>query len=316
MWPLLRQRDALQRRRRARPRGRSVGARVDHAGVIYPPPQADPAGGAAGRARRRRARAAGVRRALQRQRLRRPGGRGRSGRARDQRRHRRRGGAERRGARAARRAGRFARGRRRASAPWRTGCRARRRLRRPLPAGRRPPAGLHATAARPTCWPRSPTTRRARARASRRRLRATPGVTLGGGAIAGPQVGDQVSADIARAELIAFPILFLLSLLVFRSAVSALLPLVVGGTTILLTFLFIRFVHTQRQPDVDLRPEPDQRARAGAGDRLLAVHGQPLPGGAGRRPVDRGGAQRHPAHRGAHGRLFGRSRCPPRWPRC
>ena len=51
-------------------------------------------------------------------------------------------------------------------------------------------------------------------------LADVPWVTLGGGAIAAPAVGDQVSADIARAELIAFPILFLLTLFVFRSAVS------------------------------------------------------------------------------------------------
>ena len=66
------------------------------------------------------------------------------------------------------------------------------------------------------------------------RLARIPWVTVGGGAVAANQVGDQVSLDIARAELIAFPILFLLSLLVFRSAVSALLPLAVGGATILL----------------------------------------------------------------------------------
>ena len=71
---------------------------------------------------------------------------------------------------------------------------------------------------------------------------------LGGGAYAAPQVGDQVSADIARAELIAFPILFLLSLVVFRSAVAALLPLVVGGTTILLSFLVIRVVNDTVNP--------------------------------------------------------------------
>jgi uncharacterized membrane protein YdfJ with MMPL/SSD domain len=70
-----------------------------------------------------------------------------------------------------------------------------------------------------------------------------PGVVLGGIAYAAPQVNDQISADIARAELIAFPILFLLSLLVFRSAVSALLPLAVGATTILLSFLAIRIVN-------------------------------------------------------------------------
>jgi uncharacterized membrane protein YdfJ with MMPL/SSD domain len=75
------------------------------------------------------------------------------------------------------------------------------------------------------------------------RLAHVPYVLLGGGAIAAPQVSDQVSADIARAELIAFPILFLLTLLVFRSAVSALLPLAVGASTILLSFLAIRAVN-------------------------------------------------------------------------
>ena len=68
-----------------------------------------------------------------------------------------------------------------------------------------------------------------------RNLAHVPGVVLGGIAYAAPQVNDQISADIARAELIAFPILFLLSLIVFRSAVSALLPLAVGATTILLS---------------------------------------------------------------------------------
>jgi uncharacterized membrane protein YdfJ with MMPL/SSD domain len=74
-------------------------------------------------------------------------------------------------------------------------------------------------------------------------LAPVPYVTLGGGAVAAPQVGDQVSADIARAELIAFPILLALTLLVFRSAVSALLPLVVGASTIVLSFVAIRAVN-------------------------------------------------------------------------
>jgi RND superfamily putative drug exporter len=76
----------------------------------------------------------------------------------------------------------------------------------------------------------------------------TPYVALGGGAFAAHQVGHQVSADIAHAELLAFPILFLLSLVVFRSAVSALLPLAVGATTILLSFLFVRFVNAHVNP--------------------------------------------------------------------
>jgi RND superfamily putative drug exporter len=76
-----------------------------------------------------------------------------------------------------------------------------------------------------------------------RNLHGSRDVALGGGAYAAPQVGDQVSEDIARAELVAFPILLLLSLLVFRSVVAALLPLAVGATTILISFLVIRGVN-------------------------------------------------------------------------
>ena len=56
------------------------------------------------------------------------------------------------------------------------------------------------------------------------------------------------SEDIARAELLAFPILFLLSLFVFRSVVAALLPLAVGGATIMLSFLVMRFVNGAIEP--------------------------------------------------------------------
>jgi uncharacterized membrane protein YdfJ with MMPL/SSD domain len=66
------------------------------------------------------------------------------------------------------------------------------------------------------------------------------GVTLGGGAIANRQANEQVSEDLARAELLAFPVLFLLSFVFFRSLVSALLPLLVGGLSIVLTFLALR----------------------------------------------------------------------------
>ena len=48
------------------------------------------------------------------------------------------------------------------------------------------------------------------------------------------------SPTCARAELLAFPLLFLLSLLFFRSLVAALLPLLVGGLAIVGTFLMLR----------------------------------------------------------------------------
>jgi RND superfamily putative drug exporter len=67
-----------------------------------------------------------------------------------------------------------------------------------------------------------------------------PGVVLGGGEIAGEQVGEQVQEDLARAEMLAFPLLFALSLFVFRGVVAALVPIVVGGATILVTFAALR----------------------------------------------------------------------------
>ena len=72
------------------------------------------------------------------------------------------------------------------------------------------------------------------------RLSSEPGVALGGSAMGTAQVNEIVASDLARAELIAFPILFLLSFLFFRSLVAALLPLLVGGLSIVLTFVVLR----------------------------------------------------------------------------
>jgi uncharacterized membrane protein YdfJ with MMPL/SSD domain len=70
-------------------------------------------------------------------------------------------------------------------------------------------------------------------------LQGKPGITVGGGAVAREQVNTQVEEDLRIAELYAFPLLFLLSLLFFRSLVAALLPLLVGGLTIVSTFLML-----------------------------------------------------------------------------
>src|SRR3954451_18608106 len=67
-------------------------------------------------------------------------------------------------------------------------------------------------------------------------------VLLGGGAIANAQVNTQVGNDLARAELFAFPIIFLLSLLFFRSLVASLLPPFLAVLAILLTFFALRIV--------------------------------------------------------------------------
>lgn len=69
------------------------------------------------------------------------------------------------------------------------------------------------------------------------------GVSVGGAAVAFQQVNDQVEHDLVRAELLAFPLLFVAALLVFRSAVAALLPLLVGGLTIISSMLALRGVN-------------------------------------------------------------------------
>jgi RND superfamily putative drug exporter len=67
-------------------------------------------------------------------------------------------------------------------------------------------------------------------------------VKLGGDAIANAQANTQVGNDLAHAELLAFPFIFLLSLLFFRSLVAALLPPLLGGLAIVVTFFVLRIV--------------------------------------------------------------------------
>jgi uncharacterized membrane protein YdfJ with MMPL/SSD domain len=65
---------------------------------------------------------------------------------------------------------------------------------------------------------------------------------LGGEQIADAQANTQVGRDLARAELFAFPFIFVLSLLFFRSLVAALLPPLIGGLAIVATFFALRLV--------------------------------------------------------------------------
>jgi uncharacterized membrane protein YdfJ with MMPL/SSD domain len=69
-------------------------------------------------------------------------------------------------------------------------------------------------------------------------------VKLGGEAITNAQVNTQVGKDLAHAELLAFPFIFLLSLIFFRSVVASLLPPLLGGLTIVGTFFLLRVVST------------------------------------------------------------------------
>ena len=70
-------------------------------------------------------------------------------------------------------------------------------------------------------------------------------VTLGGDAVAGVQVNSQATSDLAIAELIAFPLLALLSLIIFRGVLAASLPIAIGGFSILTTFAVLRAVNSQ-----------------------------------------------------------------------
>jgi RND superfamily putative drug exporter len=71
-------------------------------------------------------------------------------------------------------------------------------------------------------------------------LAGQSGISVGGPAVAENQVNEQVERDLRMAELFAFPLLFLLSLLFFRSLVAALLPLLVGALAIVGSFVILR----------------------------------------------------------------------------
>ena len=74
-------------------------------------------------------------------------------------------------------------------------------------------------------------------------LEKQPGVIVGGAGRTGPTVGETVGEDIGKAERLAFPILLLVSIFIFRGFVAALLPLYVGILTVLGTFLALRIVN-------------------------------------------------------------------------
>lgn len=91
--------------------------------------------------------------------------------------------------------------------------------------------------------PSSDTARRDAAQRIERRLDPNPDVILGGSSIAQHQVNQQVQDDLQRAELLAFPLLFLLSLWFFRSLVASILPPLLGGLAIVFTFAALRIVN-------------------------------------------------------------------------
>jgi RND superfamily putative drug exporter len=71
---------------------------------------------------------------------------------------------------------------------------------------------------------------------------AGSGVRLGGNDVVFDELDKRTSSDLKVAESFAFPILLLLSFWVFRGLIAALLPLLVGGFAIVVTFLLLRLV--------------------------------------------------------------------------
>ena len=75
-------------------------------------------------------------------------------------------------------------------------------------------------------------------------------VTAGGAAVTADQLNQTTEEDLRRIELFAAPLLFLLSLLVFRGLVAAVLPLVVGVLSIVTTLLLLRLLTDVMEIDV------------------------------------------------------------------
>lgn len=77
-----------------------------------------------------------------------------------------------------------------------------------------------------------------------------PAVTAGGTAVAAYEIGEQSEDDTRMIELFAAPVLLLLCLWIFRSVVAALLPVLLAGSSIILTFALLNAL--SRVIDIDL----------------------------------------------------------------
>jgi uncharacterized membrane protein YdfJ with MMPL/SSD domain len=75
-------------------------------------------------------------------------------------------------------------------------------------------------------------------------------VQVGGTAVASVQLNNNTENDLRRIELYAAPVILLISLLVFRSLVAALLPLIVGGLSIAFTLAALRLLSEVMTVDI------------------------------------------------------------------
>jgi RND superfamily putative drug exporter len=69
-------------------------------------------------------------------------------------------------------------------------------------------------------------------------------VEMGGFAAGFNDTNDQTKTDLTKAEMIAFPVLALLLLIVFRGVIAASIPLLIGGVSIVGTLLVLRIMST------------------------------------------------------------------------
>jgi len=76
------------------------------------------------------------------------------------------------------------------------------------------------------------------------RFSGDPGVVVGGAAVTVDELTQTTQDDLQRIELYALPLLLLLSFLLFRGLVAALLPVLVGGLSILTTLLLLNVLTT------------------------------------------------------------------------
>jgi putative drug exporter of the RND superfamily len=67
-------------------------------------------------------------------------------------------------------------------------------------------------------------------------------VRFGGYAVTNQELNERTTSELARAELLALPLLLALSFWFFRGVIAALLPLLVGGLSIIVTFLALRAI--------------------------------------------------------------------------
>lgn len=71
---------------------------------------------------------------------------------------------------------------------------------------------------------------------------AEPGVVVGGTSLTTLEFREQTAADLRRAQLIAFPLLLLLGLWIFRGLVAALVPVALGGFALLTALGALRLI--------------------------------------------------------------------------